>query len=213
MTCEAMRIEKIPSAREIRDFHDAMAEKEGYQLRMYAPQHQPHQGWRLGQLKALLEPMLPHCPKVLEVGCADGMFTPWLAERAQEVVAIDIVPVCIERCQALGLANVTFILGEVKAVKDTDFDLALACEVLEHCLDPEKEMARLREKAEIIVASVPITETPNEDAFNIDRYWHPQKPGDGSGHIFCFREDTFKALFEEIYQYETDGISAIIVGR
>jgi len=214
MTGEAMRIEKVPTTRERMAYYEACAEKEGYQLRMYAPQHQPHQGWRIERLKALVSLILPFTSgKVLEVGCADGMFTQWLSGLARQVTAIDIIPICIERCRQLELENVEFVCGTLAKVKDTDFDLAIASEVLEHCVDPEAEMVRLRGMARGVLATVPITEMPNPEAFSVEAYKNPQKAGDGSGHIWAFREDTIRALFEEVWHYETNGIFALIVGR
>jgi len=207
---KAMRIEKIPSARAIQSFYDTIAEMAGYQERMYQADFQKQ---RLGRVKELLAPMLPLCQKVLEVGCADGMLTRWLAERVAHVVAIDRARPCIERCEKLGLEDVTFVHGTLRTVKDTDFDLAVASEVLEHCVDPEAEVERLRGMAKVILATVPISEMPNERAFFVDAYLQPEKAGDGSGHIWAFRPDTFKALFSEIQHYEDNSLSAIVIGR
>lgn len=215
MVCEAMRIKTIPSQKEMRDFYNAAGAAEGFQANMYAPMHQPHQGRRLAQVKDLVSIILPFTvsKKVLEMGCADGLVTQWLAERANSVVATEVIRACIERCKRLELSNVKFLCGTLEAVKEEDFDLALACEVLEHCLDPELEMARLRSRARGILVSVPISEMPNEDAFSLEAGRNPKKPGDGSSHIWCFREDTVRALFEEVWHYWDDGISAILVGR
>ena len=50
MACQATRIEKIPTKKEIAAYMDAVVAEPGCQARMYAPQHQPHQGWRLGRV-------------------------------------------------------------------------------------------------------------------------------------------------------------------
>ena len=147
------------------------------------------------------------------MGCCEGMVTEWLAGKVEAVTAVEPIPVLVERCRQLGLENVTWVCGTTRNIKEAGFDLAIICEVLEHCIDPEAEMERLRGMAKVILASVPIAEMPNENAFDVDRHWNPQRAGDGSGHIWCFREDTFKALFQEVHHFETDGISAIIVGR
>lgn len=210
MTCNAMQIEKIPSARAMREFYDAVSQEPGYQERMYRIAHQQ---WRLGRIKELLTPMLPLCQKVLEVGCADGMLTQWLAERVPHVTAIDRAAPCIERCLALGLPNVEFVNRPLRMIKETEFDLAVISEVLEHLRDPEAELERLGKMAKVILATVPVSETPNKDAFSVEAYHNPKKAGDGTGHIWAFRLDTFKALFTEIRHFESNGISAIVIGR
>jgi hypothetical protein len=72
---------------------------------------------------------------------------------------------------------------------------------------------KLGRLAKVILASVPIHEWPNEDAFSVEAFEHPQKNGDGTGHIWCFRPQTFRELFDEVYWYEDNGFSAIVVGR
>jgi len=211
MTCTAMRIEKIPSVKEMRDYYDTIAATTTFHERMYQTDWQR---WRLARLKEILSIILPFTSgKVLEIGCADGILTHWLAERVEAVTAVDIAAPCIERCKGLGLENVTFLCGTAKTVRQTGFDLVIASEVLEHCVDPEAEMSRLRMLAKGILATVPISEMPNEDTFSVEAYHKPKKAGDGSGHIWSFRPDTFKALFEDVWFYQDNGISAILLGR
>lgn len=207
----AMRIENVPSWREIREFYDTVAASEEWAAGMYRAEFQRQ---RLARVKELVSLILPFTGgKVLEIGCADGTMTRWLAERAESVVAVDIAKPCIERCQALGLENVQFLCGTARTVRQTGFDLAIASEVLEHCVEPEAEMQRLREMARGILATVPISEMPNPDAFSVEAFRNPQKAGDGTGHIWAMRPDTFRALFLEVWWYEDNGLSAIVVGR
>ena len=74
-------------------------------------------------------------------------------------------------------------------------------------------MSLLRWLSNRVLATVPINEDPNPDAFSVEAYCRPQKPGDGTGHIWAFRPDTFQALFNEVYHYEDNGVSAIALGR
>jgi len=215
--CRALRIGKVPSPKQLRAFYNAIAKEPGYQEAMC---REPHQKARLARIKELLTVILPFAPRVLEWGCADGLLTRWLAERADWVVAIDWARPCIERCRKLGLRNVGWFCGSLEAyerkalAEEYDgFDLAVASQVLEHCLDPVAEVRRLARLAGGILASVPIAEEPNPDAFSLEARRNPKKPGDGSGHIWCFRPDTFRALFREVWWYEDNGIDAIILGR
>ena len=215
--CKALRLEHVPTPEEVRAFYDTIAAEPGFQAGIYRADHQCQ---RFRRLKELLSIILPFAPRVLEVGCGDGLLTRWLAARADWVVGIDMARPCIERCRALGLSNVAFFHGTLEEYEEKllesgwyGFDLAIASEVLEHTFDPAEEVARLGRLASVILATVPITETPNPDAFSIEAFRHPKKAGDGTGHIWCFRPDTFKALFKHIYHYEEIGVSALILGR
>ena len=177
----------------------------------------PYQVRRMERIKEILGEMLTPESRVLEMGCCDGMLTKWLDSRVGYVLAFDISYPCIKRCNELGLENTEFVRGDLDGMQEhyeMAFDVAVASEVLEHQIDPQAIVKQLGEMAEVILASVPIKEMPNPDAFSVEAFHNPQKAGDGTGHIWCFRPDTFKALFEEVRLYEEiDGTSAIILGR
>ena len=219
--CQAMRLENIPGPEEIRAFHDAIARPDIFQEHMYA---EPWHRWRLDRAKEILKLMLLLCPqsRVLEVGCADGILTEWLAGRAESVTGVDVAKLAIGRCKKLKLGNADFFCGtfaEYVAAKESEgckvegYDLAIISSVLEHIPDPVEELRLLTDHAKWILASVPINETPNPDAFNAELFYHPRKCADGTGHIWYFRPDTFQALFREVVLYEDNGVNAILVGR
>lgn len=205
-----MRLSEIPSDEEIVAFYNAGTAKPGCQERMYEAAHRKD---FLARLQRLLSVILPFAPRVLELGCADGLISQWIAPRVRCLYGIDIAKPCIERCEALELSNATFLLGRLEEHSLGFFDLALAMDVLEHTRDPYRTIGRLRMLSLRILASVPINENPNLDAFSLAAQENPQKIGDGSGHIWCFRQDTFRAVFQEVYHYEDNGITAIILGR
>lgn len=225
----ALRIDRVPSLTEIAEFYEAISAEPGFQERMYQA---PFQRQRFRRLQEILTLVLPFTPYVLEVGCADGKLTRWMAQRAKLITAIDVSPPCIQRCRELELPNVEFVLASIEEYyriwdrthqwrklpqpsrKHPQHDLAVASEVLEHCIDPAAEMERLRIMAWGILVSVPISENPNPDAFSVEAYRNPRKAGDGSGHIWSFRPNTFRTLFEQVWHYEeVMGLSAIILGR
>lgn len=214
----AMRVADIPSDEELRAFYNAQAEDPRYQARMYEAGHRQDFERRL---KHILSIALPFAPIVLELGCADGIITRWVAARALSVVGVEMARPAYERCQELGLSNVRLINDDLVAFlrrytsldEVQQFALALALDVLEHLHDPEETIGLLRDATDHVLASVPINETPNPDAFSLEAYHHPTKIGDGSGHIWCFRPDTFRALFERVDHYEDNGVTAIILGR
>lgn len=221
MRCQAMRLREIPPPEERRRFYDAIAAPPGWQERMYVRDHEKR---RWEQVMGLLESLLLlRGGRVLEVGCADGLMTASIARRADWVVGVDVAAPCIERCEALGLENASFFCGTLAEFeeselaagwRETGFDLAVASEVLEHTEDPAEELDRMRRWARWILASVPITEIPNETgAFSVEASRHPRKQADGTGHVWYFRPDTFKALFSEIVAYQDNGVCGIVLGR
>jgi 2-polyprenyl-3-methyl-5-hydroxy-6-metoxy-1,4-benzoquinol methylase len=210
---KAMHLDPIPSKKKIHEFYDDVASGEGYQAAMYSATHRKQ---TRASVEQLLSVILPLTPRVLEIGCADGMISRWIAPRVDKLVGLEIVPACIGRCEALGLEGAEFHLTDVERATDWPkggFDLVLAMDVIEHLRDPYKFMERARVAGGILLVTTPINEFPNADAFSVEAFHAPRKNGDGSAHIWCFRENTFRALFDEIWHYEDNGITAIVMGR
>ena len=211
---KAMHLDPIPSKADVAAFYEAVAGRDGYQAAMYTAGHRKQ---TLANVKRLLSVMLPFAQNVLEIGCADGIVSQWVAPRVETLTALEIVPACIERCKALGLDNATFHLADVEKRTtwplDMPFDLVLAMDVIEHLRDPYKFMEWARAAGRAVLVATPINEFPNPDAFSPEAFLNPRKNGDGSSHIWSFREDTLRALFDEVYHYEDNGVTAIVVGK
>jgi len=210
-----MRIERIPSAEERRAFYEAISARPMTDF-LYA---RPFQRARFARIQALLSVMLPLCGDVLEIGSCEGKLTEWLVEQGVRVTAVEISGPCLERAMVrIPGKQVEWIHGDIAAVladfvqDRRTFNLTIATSVLEHQVDPYGLMEQLRGVSDIVLASVPISEAPNENAFNVAAYSNPKRVADGTGHIWYFRPATIKALFEQVYHYEDDGISAILVG-
>jgi SAM-dependent methyltransferase len=78
-------------------------------------------------------------PRVLEIGCAEGHFTRFLAPYSESLVAVDLAPIAVERAQRAcrDLANVQFSQWDVRRdAIDAPFDLIVATGVLEYILRP-----------------------------------------------------------------------------
>ena len=210
---KAMHLDPIPSKADVAAFYEAVAGRPGYQAAMYTAQHRK-QTW--AHVRRLLSVMLPLAPNVLEIGCADGIVSQWVAPRAGKLWGLEIVPACIERCDALGLENAIFRQADIEKKADWPgefFDLVLAMDVIEHLRDPYKFMERARVAGRVVLLTTPINEFPNPDAFSLEAFLNPRKNGDGSSHIWSFREDTVRALFDEVYHYEDNSVTAIVAGR
>lgn len=92
----------------------------------------------------------------VEVGCGPGRMTPLLAERFENVIAVDVSPAMLERARgaAAGHANVTFRLvsGErLDGVDDTSADVVVCYLVLQHLPRRRAVLAMLREIGRVLV--------------------------------------------------------------
>jgi len=202
----------MPEDEKIAAFYNEVARDPEFQMAMYRDEHR--QDFE-GRIKRLLHVILPLTPRVLEVGCADGRWSAWMAHRVKSIVGVDVAEPCIERCRGLGIGNAVFHCGRIEDVLETleEFDLVLILDVLEHVVDPFAVMGALEAKSNAILASVPINESPNANAFDLDRYHRPRAIGDASGHIWSFRPETFMAMFSEVWHYEDNKVTAIVWGR
>lgn len=63
----------------------------------------------------LLEQLPPHCVSILEIGCGTGMFSRFLAKRADRVMAIDLSPKMIEvaKQRSEGYVNIDFQVADI----------------------------------------------------------------------------------------------------
>lgn len=81
---------------------------------------------------------------VLDIGCADGMFTNVIlkATKAQKLIAIDVVKTSVDWAKKHWKKNkkLKFIVGDAHNLKfkDSSFDAVFIMEVLEHVEDPLK---------------------------------------------------------------------------
>ena len=208
---DAMRIDPIPSEKEILKFVNAVS-KPGFQTTMNAVAHRQD---LLGRIKRLLTLLLPLCPRVLEAGCAEGEMSAWVASRVESLVGIDFNRSGIKACKERNIKNAKFeAMSLLDLTPDAfSFELVMVCDVLEHLRDPGAFLATALRAAPLVLATTPINEHPNPRAFSIEAAANPVQNGDGSSHIWSFREDTFRALFSEVLWYEDNSVTALIVGR
>jgi ubiquinone/menaquinone biosynthesis C-methylase UbiE len=111
---------------------------------------------------------------ILDVACGPGIVTAALAEKAREVVALDVTPEMLsqarQRCAKAGLTNVTFREGSATALPfpDSSFDGVVTRLSIHHFEEPRRaldEMFRvLRPDGALIVADVVSSENAEESA-------------------------------------------------
>lgn len=115
--------------------------------------------------------------KFLDVGCSFGTYTFALAKRSNQVIGLDIdkesLKVAKEMKNALKVENVSFICENIlsSGFQDSEFDVVVMGEVLEHIQDDEKairEVNRILVGGGVLVISVPYSST-------VEEYSSPQK--------------------------------------
>jgi SAM-dependent methyltransferase len=82
---------------------------------------------------------------LLDFGMGPGVFAPHAVERGFEFVGIDISPEMIERAEALGLPNTTYVRGDLEAldVYREAADAVLAIGLIDYLEDPDEGLRRL----------------------------------------------------------------------
>jgi ubiquinone/menaquinone biosynthesis C-methylase UbiE len=98
----------------------------------------------------------------LEIGCGPGTWTPLLAERARQVVALDLSERMLERArQALSGAPVEFVQGDAASFRPgRAFDLVMSIRVLEYVPEWRSIVRRFEELVAPGGRAVVVTKTP-----------------------------------------------------
>jgi methionine biosynthesis protein MetW len=114
--------------------------------------------YRRARAEALAR-IVPHGGRVLELGVGDGGMLKYLIDHAGvDGSGLDISPKAVEFCRSIGLqvdlADANQPLG---AEVEGHYDAILMCELIEHLPDPEAVLDRLRERADLLVISIPNT--------------------------------------------------------
>lgn len=201
-----MRIESLPPEAIPEDtstFWTALTEKLGPDAlseRFYRANTERRRAKTLFHLVSKCAP-LTTC---LEIGCGAGRITKELAGAFEQVIAIDS---CKELLGAAPkLDNVTYSFQDVDYLKpsttkwvwqDTGLRVAFLSEILEHVRKPQQLVCGCSGVSDFIVASSPIGESLSDKAFDLAAYDEtPEKPEDGSGHIWAWDLEGFASLFD-----------------
>ncbi len=96
--------------------------------------------------KALAEALIKslNYRRVADLGAGEGTLSQLLAQRAEQVIAIDLSPKMVEYAQKLaisnGLPNVEFRIGDIEEppIAEKSIDLAILSQALHHAEHPQK---------------------------------------------------------------------------
>lgn len=96
-----------------------------------------------------VEQVVPHGRRAIELGCGSGQFLGLLAERFQEVVAVDMSAAMIETARQRNPGrHIDYRIGDIRdATPDRvgTFDLVFSVNTLHHLGDPQRYLAQVRE--------------------------------------------------------------------
>jgi SAM-dependent methyltransferase len=155
---------------------------------------------RMDRVKGWLDELVDAESRVLDLGCGNGLYTAYLAERCREAVGVEIDQeslACAEEHE-----RATYVCSSWDELPDLGhFDLALATEVLEHSLDPGQIIRSI--DADRWFITVPIAEEKQDDPWDINSF----------GHVQAFREESLRALVSVVERYEEHGPYGYLVGR
>jgi 2-polyprenyl-3-methyl-5-hydroxy-6-metoxy-1,4-benzoquinol methylase len=105
--------------------------------------------------------------KICEVGCGTMDISGPFAEK-YDVIGIDCNLKCVPIIQQRH-PKASFEAHDLSVFAGVDCDVLVACEVLEHVLQPIELMKRLMPKAKTVVISHPLNEVDNRK--NNEHYW------------------------------------------
>ena len=95
---------------------------------------------------------VPHA-SVLEIGCAEGVFTAWLTTVAEHVVALDVSPTACARAHERAPKATVLAQGLGSYISETVFDLVVCTETLYYMYDPGAALTAMRQLGKYVFVS------------------------------------------------------------
>ena len=141
---------------------------------------------------------------ILEVGCGEGEMTKIISENVKgcRINASDISFNIVKKAKQQ-FPNYNFSIQSIYSLpyRDNEFDLVIACEVLEHLENPEKALIEIKRicKRNFIVS------VPNEPIWrilNILRGKYIKSLGNTPGHIQHWSPNKFKKFVSNYFKIE-----------
>jgi len=141
---------------------------------------------------------------ILDVGCGDGFILDYIAKEEQfsRLEGIDISEEIIEKAKK-NYPRLKFFTSSAchMGYKDREFDLVIACEVLEHITDYRKALLEIsRVSARYSIISVPLE--PIFRITNMARGAYITSLGNTPGHVNHWNKKSFMELINEYFFVE-----------
>lgn len=146
----------------------------------------------------------PEILAILEVGCGNGYLLNYARgiRNFSRAEGVDINKTIVEKAKKT-YPDLKFFAGSVYGLNyaDSEFDLVLACEVLEHLENPDKALDEIKRVAQkYCIISVP--REPLWRVFNIARGAYIFSLGNTPGHIQHWGKKDFLRLLEKHFSIE-----------
>lgn len=144
--------------------------------------------------------------KILDIGCAIGLFLDAAVKRGWDAYGVEISNVFVEYARTEMGLNVQ--RGQIEDIKDREscFDVITMWHVLEHTLDPRLAVSRaydLLKEDGLLALEVPNGESEIQRAIKT----HPEKIKP-YGHLYYFSRETLTRLLESVgFSLITSGFS------
>lgn len=144
--------------------------------------------------------------KILDVGCAQGTLALLLAERGNDVVALDLRPHFLEYAQSRYThGQIRFVAGNaLECELHERFDLVFANQIIEHVVYPERLVERLtgflKEAGRLVIttpnwhyvrSSLPSFKEIGDPA----QFENRQFTADADGHFFAYKATELLNIF------------------
>ncbi len=125
----------------------------------YDGRHPKHYLWRAHN-EYLIDGVRPG-ERVLDIGCGNSAYQQWIAEKASDVLGIDIRAERIDEARRnCTMENVRFELMDVtETLPPGPFDVVICSHVLEHLDDPVAVLRRLSKAVPRILVKVPLADS------------------------------------------------------
>jgi len=174
----------------------------------------PHKFWHTKRYRKILSLSEKVSGKILDIGCADGVFTQKIQKKtsAKKVIGVDVLVPSITWAKRhwKNNQNLEFFVGNAHKLKfaDDTFDAVYALEVMEHIQDPRlviREIFRVLKKGGYAIALVPT----DSEMFKFGWFfWTKYGPGRiwDDTHIQSFNKDNklAKAFKKQGFKVEND---------
>jgi ubiquinone/menaquinone biosynthesis C-methylase UbiE len=151
---------------ELKEMYDRLAAKYDRSYRIAAGQYFMNR-----KIDAMLKlAVFPQGSHLLEVGCANGVYTFELARRGFQMTGLDLSPECVrtatQKAEQLGLPYLNFTVGDAEALvqfEDNTFDGVISFSTLRYVYNPAKaiqEIYRVLRSGGIAVVDFPNKRSP-----------------------------------------------------
>lgn len=170
--------------------------KDGEYLRQHPTWHQADSKWKASQIVRLIRKHELPVQRICEVGCGAGEVLNCLSTElpsTSALVGFEVSPQAYEICKAKETATLKYRLEDPMVNVQTDFDIALAIDVMEHVEDCFGFLRGLRRMAPHKILHIPL----DLSVQSVLRGSRLLRLRASVGHIHYFTKDLALAILRE----------------